>query len=561
MHKALMTPYFDDDEEDEVENDGDAHNEQKQNGKAIRKHLKLQYRIKKQKGPDFKEHFIDFAFVSMLEKIFSVISAQCASKKLHVVSAVPYYWSRSQMDHFKSLLHQSGFNPLQIIRQHAASVLSINLDNKSSLQRVIVIDFGTFCSTFSVVHLSNGLIIKNGDGKVENTVHCKTEDICGMAVDEMLLKWLIKDFQNRNRGCYIEMEDSKSRLKLFKELTRIKSVLSAGSNSVRFDIESLYEGIDYHFELSRAKFESIIYDVLSAIPKWIESTIKSQNIDLQDIDHVVVSGGVAEMPKVQQSLNGIFGDKLRSKELAAKGIAANFVTVYGCAVEAASLSYLSQFQAEMIKKGPQSLRNIMQIGTVKKGNDGGKASKSKKNKKNKQQQQQQQNQNQKPSEFVERNPFLNDYRVTSTSQQVSVCYIKENSKERKPLCIIEKRTLLPFTGKYVLEEKVGGDVVFTLEVVDDDCKSVLDSMEQTMNVKNEETNVEVTWDGNNDLNVSVAGEKVKFEMGGDTNADAEEEDDDDDDNDDDDDEEEEDDDGEEEKDDNENENNDTLDID
>ena len=233
-----MTPYFEDEEEDEAENSGDGHNEQKLNGKAVRKHLKLQYRIKQQKGGDFKEHSIDFAFVSMLQKIRTVISAQTASTKLHVVSSVPFYWSSAQIDHFKSLLFQSGFNPLQIMRQHAASMLAINLDNSTSAQRVISIDFGTFCSTFSVMNLCNGLVVKEHP----QNVHCKTEEVSGMAVDEMLLKWLIKGFEGRNRGCYIEIEDSKSRLKLFKELTRIKSVLSAGSNSVRFDIESLYEG-------------------------------------------------------------------------------------------------------------------------------------------------------------------------------------------------------------------------------------------------------------------------------------------------------------------------------
>ena len=43
--------------------------------------------------------------------------------------------------------------------------------------------------------------------------------------------------------------------------------------------------------------------------------------------------GLAEMWKVQQSLNGIFGDKLRSKALAANDIAVNFVTGYGCAAD------------------------------------------------------------------------------------------------------------------------------------------------------------------------------------------------------------------------------------
>ena len=51
-------------------------------------------------------------------------------------------------NNYKSLLLKSGFNPLQIICNHSASLLALNFDNKCDVHNVLCIDFGTFSSTF-----------------------------------------------------------------------------------------------------------------------------------------------------------------------------------------------------------------------------------------------------------------------------------------------------------------------------------------------------------------------------------------------------------------------------
>merc|ERR1712079_36403 len=103
----------------------------------------------------------------------------------------------------------------------------------------------------------------------------------------------------------------------------------------------------------------------------------------------------------------------------------------------------------------------------------------------------------------------------SLHQNKSHCAISRRIQKRKPLCIIEKMTSLPFTGKYTMEEKVSGETVFTVDVMDDDCKSVLDTMEQTMNVENANAVVDIAWDESNNLSITVSKQIVRFELGGD----------------------------------------------
>ena len=89
-----------------------------------------------------------------------------------------------------------------------------------------------------------------------------------------------------------------------------------GLNTVHSVIQSLCThdgiGIDYHFELSRAKFESIIYDVLSAIPKWIESTMKALQPVTGKASRSVVTVLVDGSPQVTYVAQGnLASDKAR----------------------------------------------------------------------------------------------------------------------------------------------------------------------------------------------------------------------------------------------------------
>eukprot|EP01083_Nonionella_stella_P094564 265360_1 len=126
MHKTVIQPRFDE-EDDGTEND------KKESAPSF---LKLKYKLEKADGNSFKEYFTDYAFVCMLKKVFAVISSQTGSNRINVVSSVPYYHSATQMTHYKSLLLQSGFNPLQIIYDYSASMLSLHLDNEMKTQRV-----------------------------------------------------------------------------------------------------------------------------------------------------------------------------------------------------------------------------------------------------------------------------------------------------------------------------------------------------------------------------------------------------------------------------------------
>mmetsp|Transcript_14315 Transcript_14315/g.22367 ORF Transcript_14315/g.22367 Transcript_14315/m.22367 type:complete len:750 (+) Transcript_14315:29-2278(+) len=532
MHKCLIRPFFDDDE-DEEEEEEDGKNKQKQ--EKIVPFLKLKYQIKKASGDAFRECFIDNAFVCILKKIFAVISSQTGSTKLNVVSSVPYFYGATQIQNYKALLLQSGFNPLQIIYDHSASILSLHLDNqqKDSMKQILCIDFGTFSSKFTVIRMYNGLITSRDD---EHNYYNESTEICGTKLDEIMLKWLIKNFESQNKGCYLEMENAKSRLKLLNEITRIKQVLSSGSNEVNFDIESLYEGIDYHFKLSKPKFESIIYDVFSATKDWVQTQLKqyqSQHASHCHIDYVIVSGGLAEIPRVQQILLEIFGDKLMTKHLNEKGISSNFINVYGCAIQAASLSYLHQFQNQ-IRGGHAALHSIIDLERPKTESSRSAA-------KDKSANASQQKQGQ-----AEKNAFLHKLaknKVALNAKRMNVHYIL--AQQRKQFCCIEKNAILPFEQSYsigddevkaVLNESDGAleDITFTVDIVDDDCKTVAQTLEQTVNAKAAQKKgkgitMNVSMDSN-ELNIAVGSEKVTFEIENDEESEDEEDEEEDDEN-------------------------------
>ena len=294
--------------------------------------------------------------------------------------STPSYYNEYQRKYLQTLVYRAGFNPIQTLPDYSSAIIAAGIDrlqmndevkqdsNNTSTttgttnkKYVLIVDLGTWQSTVTICEMTNGLI---------NKIYCTSNDniesknVCGIGMDNAILKFCIKNFESRNRGMYIEPENRKSRLKLLREITRIKHTLSSGANQVMFDIESFYEGIDYHFKLSKAKFEMIIYDIIKQIPIFIQNEIvnaqrimtqiksNSENFNF-DFDYVIAMGGLAQVPKIRDKLNEMFGKKLLNNDFMDRGIASNFINVYGCAIQATTLSYLDLFE----KKLKNNLKN------------------------------------------------------------------------------------------------------------------------------------------------------------------------------------------------------------
>ncbi|KAG5096171.1 hypothetical protein JHK84_051759 [Glycine max] len=99
------------------------------------------------------------------------------------------------------------------------------------------------------------------------------------------------------------------------------------------EVDSLYDGIDFHSSISRAKFEELNKDYLNKCMEFVEKCLIDAKMDKSSVHDVVLAGGSTRIPKLQQLLSDFFD----GKDLC-KCINADEAVAYGAAVYASMLN-------------------------------------------------------------------------------------------------------------------------------------------------------------------------------------------------------------------------------
>ena len=98
------------------------------------------------------------------------------------------------------------------------------------------------------------------------------------------------------------------------------------------EIDSLFEGIDYSSNITRAKFESICNHIFTKCLEPVEKVLRDSSLSKSEIHEVVLVGGSTRIPKVQRLISEFFN----GKELC-KSINPDEAVAYGAAVQASIL--------------------------------------------------------------------------------------------------------------------------------------------------------------------------------------------------------------------------------
>lgn len=113
---------------------------------------------------------------------------------------------------------------------------------------------------------------------------------------------------------------------------RAKRTLSAAAQAT-IEIDSLADGLDYFYTMTRAKFEELNMDYFRGCLEPVERALRDANLAKNQIHEVVLVGGSTRIPKVQQLIQDFFNGKEPCKN-----INPDESVAYGAAVQAAILS-------------------------------------------------------------------------------------------------------------------------------------------------------------------------------------------------------------------------------
>ena len=242
----------------------------------------------------------------------------------NAVVTVPAYFNDSQRQATKDAGLIAGLNVLRIINEPTAAAIAYGLDKKGQTgeRNVLIFDLGG--GTFDVSLLT----IEEGIFEVKSTAgdtHLGGEDF-----DNRLVNHFVSEFKRRHKKELSSNARALRRLRTACE--RAKRTLSSSAQT-SIEIDSLYEGIDFYTNITRARFEELCQDLFRSTMEPVERVLRDAKIDKSSVHEIVLVGGSTRIPKIQKLVSDFFNGKEPNKS-----INPDEAVAYGAAVQAAILS-------------------------------------------------------------------------------------------------------------------------------------------------------------------------------------------------------------------------------
>merc|ERR1712159_557042 len=179
----------------------------------------------------------------VLTKMKDTASAFTGTEIKDVVITVPAYFNDSQRQATKDAGAIAGLNVLRIINEPTAAAIAYGLDRKKQGEaNVLVFDLGGGTFDVSLLTIDDGIFeVKATAGDT----HLGGEDF-----DNRLVNHFTQEFKRKNRKDLSGNARAMRRLRTACE--RAKRTLST-STQAYIEVDALYEGIDFHTTITRAR--------------------------------------------------------------------------------------------------------------------------------------------------------------------------------------------------------------------------------------------------------------------------------------------------------------------
>ncbi|TLD86870.1 MULTISPECIES: molecular chaperone DnaK [Helicobacter] len=235
------------------------------------------------------------------------------------VITVPAYFNDSQRKATKEAGTIAGLNVLRIINEPTSAALAYGLDKKEA-EKIMVYDLGG--GTFDVT------VLETGDNVVEVLATGGDAFLGGDDFDNRIIDWAAEEFKS-DEG--IDLKNDVMALQRLKDAAENakKELSSAQETEINLPFITADASGPKHLvkKITRAKFESLIDDLIEDTIKKIDFVIKDAGISQSDISEVVMVGGSTRIPKVQERVKAFISKDLN------KSVNPDEVVAVGAAIQ------------------------------------------------------------------------------------------------------------------------------------------------------------------------------------------------------------------------------------
>jgi molecular chaperone DnaK len=221
------------------------------------------------------------------------------------VITVPAYFNDSQRQATKDAGKIAGLEVLRIINEPTAAALSYGVDKSDKKDRKIAVyDLGGGTFDVSIIEIAD----VDGDKQIEVLSTNGDTFLGGEDFDQRIMDFLVDEFKKDNG---IDLKNDVLALQRLKEAAE-KAKIEL-SSSAQTDVNLPYVTADatgpkhLSVKLSRSKLESLVEELIERSVKPCKTAMSDAGVSPADIDEVILVGGMTRMPKVQETVEKLFG--------------------------------------------------------------------------------------------------------------------------------------------------------------------------------------------------------------------------------------------------------------
>ncbi len=259
----------------------------------------------------------------ILMKLKEDAEAYLGQEITEAVITVPAYFNDAQRKATKEAGTIAGLNVLRIINEPTAAALAYGLDKKEA-EKIVVYDLGG--GTFDVT------ILETGDNVVEVLATGGDAFLGGDDFDNRIIDWLVDEFKKETG---IDLKQDIMALQRLKEAAENakKELSSAMETEINLPFITADQTGPKHLvkKLTRAKFESLIEDLVDRTIEIAQSVLKDSGLSKDEVNEVVLVGGSTRIPMVQKKVKDFFGKEPN------KSVNPDEVVAVGAAIQGAVL--------------------------------------------------------------------------------------------------------------------------------------------------------------------------------------------------------------------------------
>ncbi|KAH0551821.1 heat shock 70 kDa protein cognate 5 [Cotesia glomerata] len=220
----------------------------------------------------------------------------------NAVVTVPAYFNDSQRQATKDAGQIAGLNVLRVINEPTAAALAYGV-NQTEDKIIAVYDLGGGTFDISILEIQKGVFeVKSTNGDTF---------LGGEDFDNAIVNYLASEFKKQHG---LDITKDIMTMQRLKEAAEKAKIELSGTSTTEINLPYLTMDPStgpkhLHLTMNRAKFENLVGDLIKRTVQPCQKALSDAEVSRSDISEVLLVGGMTRVPKVEATVQEIFGKK------------------------------------------------------------------------------------------------------------------------------------------------------------------------------------------------------------------------------------------------------------